>query len=376
VPNSLASFGITPVVEIPDSFDWRNQINLSPILDQAACGSCFSMASASAISDRIIVAQYQTKTPITNIVINPLQLLVCDTNDSGCEGGNIYNILFLAMNTGAVDQNSSPFWSDWCNSNCCSDQSQSSCNINNFLPDCSSYNNDKKYKIINGSINTLYDERNLENSSSEETINKIKKDIMLYGPVVSSYQVFRDFQYGSAVHSGDIWPSTGGIYIYDRTSPHSGGHSVVIVGWDKKVIPSYGEVPYWIVKNSWGTNWGENGYFKMAMSNPSKYINIETGLDIPYVYNEGSNRYIYGGAYSFQIDLNNVPNIKLDTLQNCCFLNSGTCSKVKNCESPNYVVDDCSKCSIKMDIKIDRKWIVWVVVGIVVILILIILFSR
>lgn len=55
----------------------------------------------------------------------------------------------------------------------------------------------------------------------------------------------------------DLGSYTGGIYKYDGVSPLSGGHFVVIVGWDDAQ-------DYWICKNSWGKNWGEDGYFRIA----------------------------------------------------------------------------------------------------------------
>ena len=50
-------------------------------------------------------------------------------------------------------------------------------------------------------------------------------------------------------------------------------HAVEIVGWDKDT--KYG--PYWIVKNTWGKEWNEDGFFKYAMYPNNKYL----ALDVP-----------------------------------------------------------------------------------------------
>jgi len=51
---------------------------------------------------------------------------------------------------------------------------------------------------------------------------------------------------------------TGGVYVH-TTGSVLGGHAVKIVGWGNESGTNY-----WIVANSWGTGWGENGYFRIA----------------------------------------------------------------------------------------------------------------
>lgn len=51
----------------------------------------------------------------------------------------------------------------------------------------------------------------------------------------------------------DLKNYRGGIYDYDEC-PKETNHAVTIVGWDENS---------WIIKNSWGRNWGENGFFRM-----------------------------------------------------------------------------------------------------------------
>ena len=53
-----------------------------------------------------------------------------------------------------------------------------------------------------------------------------------------------------------------GIYEYDGKSKEIGGHWVVIVGWQDD--PNIKNGGYWIARNSWGPDWGEKGYFRIA----------------------------------------------------------------------------------------------------------------
>jgi hypothetical protein len=82
------------------------------------------------------------------------------------------------------------------------------------------------------------------------------KTALLDGPVPCGMDVYTDFFYYD-----------GGVY--ERSSnTYEGGHAVIIIGWDDN-----NEDGYWIVKNSWGTDWGEGGYFKI------KFYNCRIGVD-------------------------------------------------------------------------------------------------
>ncbi|KAA9164992.1 peptidase C1 [Amycolatopsis acidicola] len=73
----------------------------------------------------------------------------------------------------------------------------------------------------------------------------IKHHIYGYGPVTACIVVYEDF-----------FHYTGGVYR-STTKDSSGGHCVAIVGWDD-------DQGCWIAKNSWGTDWGEGGFFRIA----------------------------------------------------------------------------------------------------------------
>lgn len=74
---------------------------------------------------------------------------------------------------------------------------------------------------------------------------EIKHHIYGSGPVVACMVIYDDF-----------FHYTGGVYRH-TTDKTSGGHACVLIGWDD-------EQGCWIAKNSWGTNWGEDGFFRIA----------------------------------------------------------------------------------------------------------------
>eukprot|EP00764_Aduncisulcus_paluster_P012418 gnl/Carplike_NY0171/5436_a7435_328.p1 GENE.gnl/Carplike_NY0171/5436_a7435_328~~gnl/Carplike_NY0171/5436_a7435_328.p1 ORF type:complete len:114 (+),score=15.35 gnl/Carplike_NY0171/5436_a7435_328:350-691(+) len=76
--------------------------------------------------------------------------------------------------------------------------------------------------------------------------DEMKTEIMARGPIEVAYQVYSDF----SVYQSGIYHHVSGSY--------GGGHAVKIIGWGED-----GGTPYWIVANSWGVNWGENGFFRI-----------------------------------------------------------------------------------------------------------------
>jgi C1A family cysteine protease len=59
----------------------------------------------------------------------------------------------------------------------------------------------------------------------------------------------------------DIGPFQGGVYIH-RVGKQTDHHAIVLIGWGYDV--NY-RSEYWIVRNSWGPEWGDQGYFKVLM---------------------------------------------------------------------------------------------------------------
>jgi hypothetical protein len=78
----------------------------------------------------------------------------------------------------------------------------------------------------------------------------IRRDIYKFGPVSTAMEVYPDF-YTFDHKSGKVYQSD---YVGGRQS----GHAVVIDGWGEE-----NGVKYWWVRNSWGKEWGFEGYFKM-----------------------------------------------------------------------------------------------------------------
>ena len=77
----------------------------------------------------------------------------------------------------------------------------------------------------------------------------MQRELMAHGPFEVGFEVFSDF------HS-----YTKGVYSRTPTGVLGGGHAVKLVGWGKE--DSSGD-EYWLIANSWTTNWGDKGFFKI-----------------------------------------------------------------------------------------------------------------
>jgi len=80
-------------------------------------------------------------------------------------------------------------------------------------------------------------------------VSAIQGAIYSNGPIETGFTVYEDFMTYKS-----------GIY-HHITGSMLGGHAVKIVGWGTE-----NDTPYWIIQNSWGTSWGEKGYFRMLRS--------------------------------------------------------------------------------------------------------------
>ncbi|KIH67756.1 papain family cysteine protease [Ancylostoma duodenale] len=75
----------------------------------------------------------------------------------------------------------------------------------------------------------------------------IRQEIFETGPVVAAFNVYEDFRYYK-----------GGIYVH-KWGKQTGAHAVKVIGWGTE-----DGTDYWLIANSWNTEWGENGYFRIV----------------------------------------------------------------------------------------------------------------
>lgn len=95
---------------------------------------------------------------------------------------------------------------------------------------------------------------------------QIQTEIMTNGPVEGAFTVYEDL-----INYKD------GVYQH-VTGKVLGGHAIRILGWGVE-----NDTPYWLIANSWNTDWGNNGYFKILRGQDHCGIESEISAGLPVV---------------------------------------------------------------------------------------------
>jgi len=226
---------------VPGAWDWRNisgvsytTVNRNQHIPQY-CGSCWAHAATSALNDRISILR---KGSWPEITVSPQHLINCDGGGT-CNGGSQGATYEWIHKKGIVEETCQPYQAK--NGLSCTPACKTCWGWNATCEEVKNY--------------TLWTVSEYGHVAGEE---KMKAEIYARGPIACSID---------ATSKLDAY--TGGIFQED-TIPIS-NHVVSVVGWG-----SENGVAYWIVRNSWGTYWGEGGWFRIVTGNRLKNLGIET----------------------------------------------------------------------------------------------------
>ncbi|ASZ85083.1 103L [Cherax quadricarinatus iridovirus] len=273
------------------SDDKMKKTLISKVRAQHACGSCWAVSIADCMSDCLVVSGTVNWSP--NISETYLMAKIPQKNiHSLCFGGNPAGaVRYLEKNFIADSSCVDYSWCSGDDQNCTSVSSSKHfdvkqlteiLNANIPIPNGCYFSDKKKYMYkLNPGSDMFYKK---DRMPLEKFRNTVKSHIVDFGPTIGGFVVLANFSTGNFTDPN----INGGIY-FDRadyngysgsgplrfsdemTSDVSGLHAVCIVGWGIKNNiqfdnDKFGDVPYWHCRNSWGTNWGnEGGYFKIAM---------------------------------------------------------------------------------------------------------------
>lgn len=211
-------------VTAPAAYDWRAATGpvpgsyVTPVRNQGSCGSCWAFATTGAAESQVLLS-YQTPGADMNL---SEQVLVSCGEAGSCSGGYISTASNYVRDLGLPLESCYPYTATngVCTTACVD------------WPDAA-------YRISGW--------RYVATSAALPTVETLKNALCTYGPMVTTMAVYSDFYY----YRSGVYNYTSGTYV--------GGHAVLLVGYDDAS-------QCFIVKNSWGTGWGEAGYFRIAYS--------------------------------------------------------------------------------------------------------------
>ncbi|KAJ0970449.1 hypothetical protein J5N97_023326 [Dioscorea zingiberensis] len=201
------------VTDIPESLDWRTEGSvLTPIKNQRECGCCWAFSAVAAVEAITAITTGQL------VSLSEQELVDCDTNENkGCGGGNMDNAFkFIVGNGGLTTEENYPYTAS----------DQGTCNSQEF-----------------SNVVTISGYEDVPANSESSLLKAVANQ-----PVSVAIEGYGfDFRhYSSGVFTG---------YCGTQLT-----HAVAVVGYG---TASDTGTEYWLVRNSWGRSWGENGYMRI-----------------------------------------------------------------------------------------------------------------
>jgi len=206
----------TPTKALPDAFSWCDSGGCTPVKNQSSCGSCWAFGTVGPLECNIKIKDGVT------VDLSEQWLVSCNSDGWGCGGGwwaHDYHQWKTdpCGGTGAVQETYFPYVAADVPCNC-------------------PYPHD--YLINDWAF--------VGNGYSIPPVNSIKQAILDYGPVSVTVYANTAMQ----AYTGGIFNGCGSGEV---------NHAVVLVGWDD----NQGIDGIWIMRNSWGSGWGEGGYMRI-----------------------------------------------------------------------------------------------------------------
>ncbi|XP_023531431.1 probable cysteine protease RD19B [Cucurbita pepo subsp. pepo] len=216
---------ILPTENLPGDFDWRERGAVTPVKNQGTCGSCWSFSTTGALEGANFLATGEL------VSLSEQQLVDCDHEcdseeagscDSGCNGGLMNSALEYTLKVGGLMREQDYPYTGIDRETCKFDRSKIAASVANF------------------SVVSLDEDQ-------------IAANLVKNGPLAI------------AINAVFMQTYIGGVSCPFICSKRL-DHGVLLVGYG-----SAGYAPirmrdrdYWIIKNSWGPNWGENGYYRIC----------------------------------------------------------------------------------------------------------------
>lgn len=216
-----------PDVKLPTEYDWRDYDAVTEVKNQGMCGSCWAFSTTGNVEGQWKIRRGKL------LSLSEQELVDCDKLDSGCNGGLPTNAYEAIIELGGLELEKDYSY----------DGEDEKCHFNKSMVRA----------VVTGGLKI----------STNET--EMAQWLLKNGPISIGLNAnAMQFYWGGVSHPWRF-----------LCSPKSLDHGVLIVGFGIHHYPLFRkDLPYWIVKNSWGDGWGEQGYYRVYRGDGTCGVNL------------------------------------------------------------------------------------------------------